>query len=161
MNKWDLLSYSLHLFLRLDEQYNYVAIMLNCWWSDELQTIWCSDCHLYYYWQWMLGKDLLFLKWNAWKNFQGVVFFSVSFSLLYLLKSAARPLSKSCFICSASCLSTCTMIIINNQRQNVKILQSSIYMLTVVKLFKAFHYSLDSFWTTKETSTRGIKIAFQ
>jgi hypothetical protein len=43
-------------------------------------------------------------------KFQGELRLSVSFSLLYLLKSAASPVSKSCFICSASCLNTCTVI---------------------------------------------------
>lgn len=52
------------------------------------------------------------------QNFQGDVRFSVSFSFLYFLKSAARPVSKSCFICSASCLSTCTMITDQNARQS-------------------------------------------
>jgi hypothetical protein len=61
-----------------------------------------------------VGGDTLIQPYRAVNMFlkiQGDVRLSVSFSFLYFLKSAARPASKSCFICSATCLSTCALFV--------------------------------------------------
>jgi len=66
---------------------------------------------------------------------QGEVRLSVSFSLVYLLKSAASPVSKSCFICSASCRSTCALftdqISVNSEKEHPMTIIAQEQTLTV------------------------------